>query len=99
MSSRNAYLSATERQAGLCLSQALRLAERSFASGECDVKQVEAAMRGMIEATPGAVLDYAVVVHSETLCPLATAEPEMVALIAARFGTTRLIDNAVFIRK
>ncbi len=95
MSSRNAYLSAAERQAGLCLSQALRLAERLFTEGERDVHRVEAAMRSHLEATPGAILDYAVIVHPETLSPLTNAESEMVAVIAARFGTTRLIDNAV----
>ena len=95
MSSRNAYLSANERQAGLSLSQGLRLAERLFAAGERDVARVEAAMRSQVDATSGAILDYAVIVHPETLAPLTKAEPEMVALMAARFGTTRLIDNAV----
>ena len=95
MSSRNAYLTPAERQAGLSLSQALRLAERLFVQGERNVSRVEAAMRSHIEATSGAVLDYAVIVHSETLSELTAAEPEMVALIAARFGTTRLIDNQI----
>jgi pantoate--beta-alanine ligase len=93
MSSRNVYLSPTERQAGLSLSQALRLAEHSFTAGERNVKRVEAAMQSHIEATPGAVLYYAVIVHPETLGSLELVAPEMVALIAARFGTTRLIDN------
>ena len=95
MSSRNAYLTPAERQAGLSLSQALQLAEQLLAGGERDVLRVEAAMRSHIEATPGAVLDYAVIVHPETLSELTAAEPEMVALIAARFGTTRLIDNQI----
>ena len=95
MSSRNAYLTPAERRAGLSLSQALQLAERLLAGGERDVLRVEAAMRSLIEATPGAVLDYAVIAHPETLSELTAAEPEMIALIAARFGTTRLIDNAI----
>ena len=95
MSSRNAYLSPVERQSGLSLSQALQLAERLFVQGERNVSRVEAAMRSRIAATPGAVLDYAVIVHPETLSELTSAEPEMVALIAARFGTTRLIDNQI----
>ena len=95
MSSRNAYLTPAERQAGLSLSQALQLAERSFAHGERDVRRVETAMRSHIKATLGAVLDYAVILHPETLSELTTAEPEMVALVAARFGTTRLIDNQI----
>jgi pantoate--beta-alanine ligase len=95
MSSRNAYLAPAEREAGLSLSQALQLADRMFAQGEQDVSRVEATMRSHIEATPGAVLDYAVIVHPETLSGLIAAAPQMVALIAARFGTTRLIDNQI----
>lgn len=95
MSSRNAYLTVAERQAGLCLSQALRLADQLFAQGERNVKRVESAMLEHIKATPGAVLDYAVIVHPETLTELTDAMPEMVALVAARFGTTRLIDNQI----
>lgn len=95
MSSRNAYLTPAERQAGLSLSQALQLAERLVTQGERDMQRVAAAMRRLIEATPGAVLDYAVIVHPETLSELTGAEPEMVALIAARCGTTRLIDNQI----
>ncbi|MBC8113549.1 MAG: pantoate--beta-alanine ligase, partial [Candidatus Saccharimonas sp.] len=95
MSSRNAYLTPAERRAGLALSQALQLAEQLLVGGERDVLRVEAAMRSHIEATPGAKLDYAVIVHPETLHELTVAEPEMVALIAARFGTTRLIDNQI----
>lgn len=93
LSSRNAYLSPEERQAGLSLSRALRTAERLVAQGERSVAKLEAAMRQEIESTPGIRLDYAVVVHHESLAPLETAEPVMAALVAGRVGTTRLIDN------
>ena len=95
MSSRNAYLTPAERQAGLSLSRALQLAERLLVEGGRDVRRLEEAMCSLVEATPGAKLDYAVIVHPETLNELTVAEPEMVALIAARFGSTRLIDNQI----
>jgi pantoate--beta-alanine ligase len=38
-------------------------------------------------------VDYATVADPETLTELVTPSPEMVALVAARVGTTRLIDN------
>lgn len=95
LSSRNAYLSPAERQSGLSLSRALRLAERRVAEGERDVAQIQSAMRQELEQTPGVKLDYAVIVHHESLTPLAAAEPVMVALVAARVGTTRLIDNMI----
>ncbi len=95
LSSRNAYLSPAERQSGLSLSRALRLAERRVAEGERDVAQIQSAMRQEMEQTPGVKLDYAVIVHHDSLTPLAVAEPIMVALVAARVGTTRLIDNMI----
>jgi pantoate--beta-alanine ligase len=95
LSSRNAYLSASERQSGLSLSRALRLAEQLVLQGERDVRRLEEAMRRQIEGTVGVNLDYAVVVHPESLSELNHAEPEMVALVAARVGATRLIDNLV----
>ena len=93
MSSRNAYLSPEERQTALALSQALKIAEQSL----CDERQspVEARVR-MIEhltSIPGLVLDYATVADAYSLKELDEASGEMVALIAARVGTTRLIDN------
>lgn len=93
LSSRNAYLSPEERQAGLSLSRALRLAEKLVSQGERRVAELETAMRQEIEKTPGISLDYAVVVHHESLMPLIEAEPVMAALVAGRVGTTRLIDN------
>lgn len=95
LSSRNAYLSPAERQSGLSLSRALRLAEQRVAAGERDVTQIQSAMRQEMEQTPGVKLDYAVIVHHESLTPLSAAEPTMVALVAARVGTTRLIDNMI----
>jgi len=95
LSSRNAYLSPSERQAGLCLSRALRAAERLVNQGERNVSRLEATMRHEIEMTSGAKLDYAVVVHRESLCELPEPQPEMAALVAAQVGTTRLIDNMI----
>ena len=95
LSSRNAYLSPAERQSGLSLSRALRQAQHSVAQGERDLERIQSAMRREIEQTPGIKLDYAVVVHHESLTPLSVAEPVMVALVAARVGTTRLIDNMI----
>lgn len=95
LSSRNAYLSPTERQAGLCLSRSLRIASKLVDRGERDVAQIEAAMRYEIEKTEGIKLDYAVVVDAASLRALSAAQPEMVALVAGRVGTTRLIDNCI----
>lgn len=95
LSSRNAYLSPSERTAGLCLSQALKRGEQMAADGVApDV--IADAMQDQMEATPGVALDYAVVVDPWALTDLTTPQPQMVALVAAHIGATRLIDNAIW---
>ncbi len=95
LSSRNAYLSPSERTAGLCLSHALQRGAQMAADGVAPGVIAEA-MQDDIEATPGVVLDYAVVADPWTLTDLTESQSQMVALVAARVGATRLIDNAIW---
>lgn len=95
MSSRNVYLAPEERARSLALSQALELAKRRLQEGDTDVAAVRRAMQEHLLQRGGVVVDYATIVHPETLKELTSPLPEMVALIAARVGQTRLIDNVV----
>jgi pantoate--beta-alanine ligase len=92
LSSRNRYLSADERQAALSLSRCLKLAEERLRRGERDVRGVAGEMRQLLEAA-GARPDYAIVADSESLEELTVPRPNMVGLVAAHVGRTRLIDN------
>jgi pantoate--beta-alanine ligase len=56
-------------------------------------------MREVLLRSPVDSIDYAVVVDTESLEPLESVEREGVALIAARVGTTRLIDNQTLVRR
>lgn len=96
LSSRNAYLAPNERVAGLCLFRALQRGEQELRRGNSNPRHLSAAMQELIRSTPGATLDYAAVVDPLTLRELDVPQSEMVALVAARVGTTRLIDNAVW---
>lgn len=93
LSSRNRYLEGADRQKALVLPQALQLAERRFKAGEQDVAIVCAEMRRHMESAAGVAVDYATVADPDKLTELATPLPAMIALVAARVGTTRLIDN------
>lgn len=95
VSSRNQYLSREERQSALALSQSLKLAEEHLQAGETDLSRLRKQMQEHLESKPGVTVDYATVVHPETLEELAQPQPEMVALVAARVGGTRLIDNRI----
>ena len=94
MSSRNVYLQGKDRETALSLFQALELARREVEERrERDLIKVQAAMRAHLESQPGVKVDYALIADADTLEVLHEPRPKMVALIAARVGATRLIDN------
>jgi len=96
MSSRNVYLSPTERQEALALKQSLDLARRELAAGR-PIDEVCAAMTKLITGKPSARIDYITFVDSETLLPAKRHEPgRTLAAMAVFIGKTRLIDNETF---
>jgi pantoate--beta-alanine ligase len=97
LSSRNRYLNPEERQAATVLFRALSRAMQAVAAGERQAEQVRQILRETLESKPLVKLDYAEVADVETLEPLGNLSKERaaVALLAARIGTTRLIDNAL----
>jgi pantoate--beta-alanine ligase len=95
MSSRNRYLDTDERKAATVLYRALSRAEELAREGERDADVLVGAMEEAVAAEPLAELDYATVVNAETLEAVETLEGTARALIAARIGPARLIDNLV----
>jgi pantoate--beta-alanine ligase len=93
MSSRNERLSPEQREAAGCLFLGLTEAAELARSGERDAAKLVAAMAREIGATTEARLDYAAVVDDETFEEVATVIGPARALVAARFGQVRLIDN------
>ncbi|HVV99700.1 MAG TPA: pantoate--beta-alanine ligase, partial [Planctomycetaceae bacterium] len=93
MSSRNVYLSDSERKTALALSQTLHWAAEHLSAGDADLPRVRTVMQQMLRATPGLELDYATIVDSATLEELDERSAQMTAIVAARVGRTRLIDN------
>ncbi len=93
LSSRNASLSAAEREQATCLFLALAEAAEAARAGERHAGVLVALMAREIGATPLASLDYAAVVDEHTFEPVATLGRPARALVAARFASARLIDN------
>jgi len=92
MSSRNVYLSPEERPQATTLYRAMRESAKRLKAGE----DVEAAMANGAELITGAgfALDYFEARHAETLAPIQSMKDGPVRiLVAAKIGTTRLIDN------
>src|SRR5438105_13401210 len=93
LSSRNPYLKGDDRRAALALSRALRAVEQAWRSGEADPQALQ--RRGMQALTaPGVSPEYLALVD-EQMRPVARVDARTVVVIAARVGTTRLIDNVV----
>ena len=93
MSSRNAYLEPTQRRAATVLHRALDGARQAVERGERDALRLTAAMREVIRAEPLAAPDYIELVDADTLEPVTRLRGTCLALLAARFGAARLIDN------
>lgn len=92
LSSRNAFLSAEERKRAPELHRVLAESAKAIKAGE-PVATVLAYGRRRI-ADAGFALDYLEARHAETLVPIASAKEGPVRLlVAAKLGTTRLIDN------
>ncbi|MCR9198699.1 MAG: pantoate--beta-alanine ligase [Planctomycetaceae bacterium] len=94
MSSRNRYLSASQRRQSLALHQALTRADELAREG-ASAGDIQQEMRQILGTAPGVKPDYAVVVDATTLLEPAGDQKTVVALVAARVGDTRLIDNQI----
>ncbi|HEU4830217.1 MAG TPA: pantoate--beta-alanine ligase [Gemmatimonadales bacterium] len=95
LSSRNVYLSPEERVDALALNRSLAAAQEAFASGERNADVLRRAVRSRLEAQPQVAVDYIAVVEPDRLAPVAEAAPGTIVAIAARVGSTRLIDNVI----
>ncbi len=96
LSSRNVFLSQTERQAALVLSRSLRLANEMLAGGCRQAGELRKAIAEMIEKEPLAHIDYIAITDAETLKEAEVITKPVLVALAVRIGKTRLIDNMVW---
>lgn len=93
MSSRNIHLTPYDREHSLILSKALNWVKENFDINKIDTLQQQAAQ--MISNEPGVELEYFEIADGKTLHHATPASETIVALVAARVGKTRLIDNVL----
>ena len=93
MSSRNVYLDATQRQNATVLFRALQLLRSRIEAGERAAGPLIDEARRLIEATPGARIDYISFVDFDRLQPIDPLRGHVLIAVAVFFGATRLIDN------
>ena len=94
LSSRNAYLSAEDRERALGLGRALRAAERTVANGEVAAADVLAAARAELERA-GIDPEYLELRSPRDLSPVERVNGSALLAVAARVGRARLIDNTI----
>lgn len=95
LSSRNAFLSAEQRQHALALFRALHETQQLFRSGVTASSALQHTLKQVLTHDEGLTLDYAEIVSPTTLLRVDIAEPGDLAAVAAWIGPTRLIDNVV----
>ncbi|MBK9099111.1 MAG: pantoate--beta-alanine ligase [bacterium] len=95
MSSRNVYLSASDRKDALVLNQSLNIAKKLIDSGERRVSFILSEMMQLFPEIPSAKPDYIKIVDADTfeLVDHLVEGEEYFVLVACKIGKTRLIDN------
>ena len=94
LSSRNVYLKETERKNALVLHRSLQHAAKRIQDGENNATALHREMENIIKSGNPSQIDYVVFINPEIFTVVEKFEPpEVLAAVAVRFGTTRLIDN------
>jgi len=95
LSSRNAYLSTSERAQAKALFQALQAAAKAIQNGELQVGPLVRRMHSILDEAPLAKPQYIEIVDADNLSPLERLSPgqRVLLALAVYFGPTRLIDN------
>ena len=94
LSSRNAYLSAGERERAAALNRALKAADATVAEGRRDAASVIAAARRELDAS-GVEPEYLELRSADDLAPAERVNGRTLLAVAARLGRARLIDNTI----
>lgn len=94
MSSRNIYLSKTQRENAVILYDSLKWLRQAYINGLRDPKAATRKMVGMIRSKKGKI-DYVALVDKNTLEPVSRLRKGTLVALAVFFGRTRLIDNTL----
>jgi pantoate--beta-alanine ligase len=92
LSSRNAYLTKAERASAVAIPRSLQAAATDLAQGGLITPSLETVRLNLLDAGFSNI-DYVALVDAATLDPLERLDREARLMVAARIGTTRLIDN------
>jgi pantoate--beta-alanine ligase len=95
MSSRNTYLTKTQRESALSLNKALKSAQAAIESGIMDASRIISKTKEFISSHPETQIDYVAICDPETLEDIQVINRPALMALAVKVGSTRLIDNMI----
>jgi pantoate--beta-alanine ligase len=95
MSSRNTYLSPSDREKALLIYASIKQLQKSFKSGERNAMTLKDEARRILSSENGVAIEYVSIADPETLTEVDSVKERAVYAVAVRIGKTRLIDNAL----
>ncbi|SFB22819.1 pantoate--beta-alanine ligase [Clostridium frigidicarnis] len=95
-SSRNSYLSNTERQDALVLYKSLLKCKDLISTGEFITANIKKEMEAIIHSVSSSKIDYIDIVDTNNLMPVELINHDVLVALAVYIGETRLIDNMTF---
>jgi pantoate--beta-alanine ligase len=95
LSSRNVYLNPQERKDATALFRSLKLAEELIGAGERDAARVREEMERLIQSVNPTQIDYIAFLDPDSFEETRRILPRTLVALAVRFGSTRLLDNAI----
>ena len=98
-SSRNQYLSSSERMTASTIYRSLQRAQATFEGGELTASALKAAVRQELATEPAVEVEYVELVDPHSLTLLDVIEEAGLLAIAAKIGSTRLIDNIILLNR
>ena len=95
LSSRNQYLTERQKKDAANIYKSLRTCRKLIEAGTTDTRQIIAEMQKILQRIPSAEIEYISIADAETLESIEKISGKVLAAVAVRIGTTRLIDNIV----
>ena len=95
MSSRNTYLSPTERERALLIYRAIKKVEEIFKEGQREAPAMKEEAKRVLSSKNGIDIEYISICNTDTLEEVDQIKDKALLAIACRIGRTRLIDNTI----
>jgi pantoate--beta-alanine ligase len=95
LSSRNQYLTERQKKDAANIYKSLRTCRNLIDAGTTNTRQIIAEMQKILQRIPSAEIEYISIVDADTLESIDKIAGQVLAAVAVRIGTTRLIDNIV----